>query len=185
MNLFKNIFTALFLLIILTLILGILYPLAIFGIGKYAFPNQANGSLIKQNGVIVGSKLISQDFSSDKYFHGRPTVSDPSNAPISKVMINRISNRIQTAQIYNLRPNTAVPIDFVCDSGSTFDPDISPESAYFQIPRISNITGIPYNKIAALIDQNTKGRFMGIYGAKRVNVLLLNLALNNLLNEKH
>lgn len=184
MSLIKNIFTSLFLLIILTAILGILYPLAMMEIGQLAFSNQANGSLIEKNGVIIGSKLISQNFSSDIYFHGRPSLSDSSNTPMSKAMLQRISDRIKTVQTYNLQPNTAVPINLITDSGSTFDPDISPEGACFQITRISKVTGIAPDKLTTLVDRNIKGRFMGIYGEKTVNVLLLNLDLNSLLNEK-
>lgn len=184
MGLIKSLFTSLFLLIILTVILGILYPFAMMGIGKIAFPNQTNGSLIEKNGVIIGSKLISQDFSSDKYFHGRPSFSDSSNAPMSKTMLQRISNRIKTAQTYNLQPNSAVPINLITDSGSTFDPDISPEGAYFQVIRVSKNTGIAPDKLMHLIDQNIKERLIGIYGEKTVNVLLLNLNLNSLLNER-
>ena len=185
MGLIKNLFTSLFLLIILTVILGIIYPLVMTGIGKLAFPNQTNGSLIEKDGIIIGSKLISQDFTSGKYFHGRPTVSDSSNAPVSKTMLDRISKNIKASQTYNLQENNAVPIDLITDSGSTFDPDISPESAYFQVPRISKVTGIAPDKIIALIKKNTKERFMGIYGERRVNVLLLNLDLDIFLNENH
>ena len=184
MSLIPNILRSFVILIVFTLLLGIAYPLILAGIGKLAFPKQANGSLIERNGIVIGSSLISQDFIQDKYFHGRPTNSDSSNAPLSKVMLDRISDRVKTFQVYNLQQGNPVPVNLITDSGSTLDPDISPEAAYYQIPRISRATGITADKLKTLIDSQTQDRFLMLYGQKRVNVLLLNLELNTLLHVK-
>ena len=183
MGLIKNIIRSIAALIVLTIILGLAYPLILAGIGKLAFPKQSNGSLIEKNGIVIGSRLIGQDFNQDRYFHGRPTFSDSSNAPLSKAMLDRFAERAKTLQLYNLQQGNEAPINLIADSGSTVDPDISPEAAYYQIPRIAKATGLSGDKLKALVETNTEGRFLRLYGQKRVNVLLLNIQLDSILND--
>ena len=182
MVMIKSILRSFVLLVFFTLVLGIAYPLALAWIGKLFFPEQTNGSLIEKDGVVIGSKLISQDFTQDKYFHGRPTSSDPSNAPLSQAMLNRFSERINILQTRDCQQGRDVPVELIMDSGSVVDPDISPEGAYFQIPRISKATGISEDKLKELIDSHIQNSFIRLYGQKRVNVLLLNIELDSMLN---
>jgi potassium-transporting ATPase KdpC subunit len=191
---------ALVVLIALTLITGLVYPLAMTGIAQVIFPYQANGSMITQNGHVVGSQLIGQNFTSDKYFHGRPsattgpdpkdpskTVPAPYNAvnsggsnlgPSNQALIDRVKGDIAKLQKEN--PGTPVPIDLVTTSASGLDPDISPEAALFQVPRVAKARNLPQDRIAQLVDDNTEGRLFGLLGEPRVNVLQLNLALDKL-----
>ncbi|HBM14825.1 MAG TPA: potassium-transporting ATPase subunit C [Lentisphaeria bacterium] len=178
----KSMLRSFVLLIFFTLLLGIFYPLVLSGIGKLLFPKQANGSLVEKNGIVIGSSLIAQDFVQDIHFHGRPTLSDASNAPLSKAMFDRFAERINTLQNYNFKQGKGVPVELIMDSGSTVDPDISPEGAYFQISRISKATGISEDKLQKMIDFYTKNSFINLYGQKRVNVLTLNLEINSYLN---
>jgi len=196
----REIRPAIVVLILLTLITGLVYPLAMTGIAQVIFPYQANGSMIERDGKVVGSELIGQNFTSDKYFHGRPsattgpdpkdpskTISVPYNAansgasnlgPSNKALIDRVKGDIATLQKEN--PGKAVPIDLVTTSGSGLDPDISPEAAYFQVPRVAKARNLPEDRIRQLVDDNTEGRLLGILGEPRVNVLQLNLALDRL-----
>jgi K+-transporting ATPase ATPase C chain len=184
----------------LTLICGLAYPLAMTGIAQILFPSQANGSMIERNGTIVGSALIGQDFESDKYFHGRPsattapdpkdptkTVAAPYNAdnsggsnlgPSNKALIDRVQGDIDKLKKEN--PSAAVPADLVTTSASGLDPEISPEAAQFQVPRIAKARNLPEDRVRKLVDDNTEGRLFGLLGEPRVNVLLLNLALDRL-----
>ncbi len=175
----KYILNAFLLMLILTIILGLIYPFIIMGIGQVCFPRQANGSLVIKDGKIIGSMLIQQKFTKDKYFHGRPNNLSPIDTPTSNKMIAVITSRIQKEQSTNLHPNKAVPLDLITDSGSSLDPDISPEAAYYQAKRISETRVIPIKNINQLIKDNINPRSLGFLGQKTVNVLALNLALDN------
>jgi potassium-transporting ATPase KdpC subunit len=194
----REIRPAIVVLVALTLITGLVYPLAMTGIGQVIFPHQAQGSLIERNGTVVGSELIGQEFTSDKYFHGRPsattapdpkdptkTVATPYNAansggsnlgPSNKALIDRVQGDIETLKKEN--PSAAVPADLVTTSASGLDPHISPEAALFQVPRIAKARNLPEDRIRQLVADHTEGRLFGLLGEPRVNVLLLNLALD-------
>ena len=196
---FREIRPAIVVLVALTLVTGLVYPLAMTGIAKI-MPHQAQGSLIERDGKVVGSALIGQDFTGDKYFHGRlsattapdpkdPTksVAAPYNAansggsnlgPSNKALIDRVQGDIDTLKKEN--PSAAVPADLVTTSASGLDPHISPEAALFQVPRIAKARNLPENRIRELVADQTEGRFLGLLGEPRVNVLLLNLALDRL-----
>jgi K+-transporting ATPase ATPase C chain len=194
----REIRPAIVLLLGLTLITGLAYPLAVTGIAGVLFPRQAQGSLIEKDGKVVGSVLIGQEFQDDKYFHGRPsattapdpndatkTVSAPYNAansggsnlgPTSKALADRMKEDVEKLKAEN--PSQPVPVDIVTTSGSGLDPDISPEAALFQVPRVAKARNIPEERVRVLVEQNTKGRQLGLFGEPRVNVLELNLALD-------
>jgi K+-transporting ATPase ATPase C chain len=194
----KELRPALVLLIGLTLITGLLYPLAITGFAQLLFPTQAQGSLIVQDGKVVGSALLGQPFNDPKYFHGRPsattapdpqdsskTVEAPYNAansggsnlgPTSKALFDRITADVERLKAEN--PSAPVPIDLVTTSGSGLDPDISPDAAYFQVPRVAQARGLPPERVRALVESQIQGRTLGLFGEPRVNVLKLNLALD-------
>jgi potassium-transporting ATPase KdpC subunit len=196
----REIRPAIVVLLALTLITGLVYPLAMTGIAQVIFSDQANGSLIRQNGKVVGSALIGQSFTSDRYFHGRPsattapdpkdpskTVPAPYNAansggsnlgPSNKALVDRVKGDIAKLQKEN--PGTPVPIDLVTTSGSGLDPDISPEAALFQVPRIAKARNLPEDRIRQLVEDNTEDRLFGLLGEPHVNVLQLNLALDHL-----
>ena len=196
----REIRPALLVLVLLTLITGLVYPLAITGIAGAIFPKQAQGSLIVRDGKVVGSALIGQEFKSEKYFHGRPsattapdpadstkTVPAPYNAansgasnlgPTSKALNDRIKDDVAKLKAEN--PSQPVPVDLVTTSGSGLDPDISPEAALFQVPRVAKARSIPEAKLRQLVDEQVQGRTLGFLGEPRVNVLLLNLALDRL-----
>ena len=189
---------AILILILLTLITGLAYPLAMTAIAGVIFPKQAQGSLIEQDGKVVGSSLIGQEFKDDKYFHGRPsatsapdpadsskTVSAPYNAansggsnlgPTSKALNDRIKDDVEKLKAEN--PSTPVPVDLVTTSGSGLDPDISPEAASFQVPRVAKARNMPEALVRQLVVANGQGRMAGLLGEPRVNVLTLNLALD-------
>jgi potassium-transporting ATPase KdpC subunit len=196
----KEIRPAVVLIIALTLITGLAYPLAITGIAETIFPAQAQGSLIMRDGKVVGSALIGQSFASDGYFHGRPsatTAPDPQDptksvpapynagnsggsnlGPTNQALIDRVKEDIARLKAEN--PDAQVPIDLVTTSASGLDPDISPEAALFQVPRIAKTRNLPETRIRDLVNENTQGRLGGIFGEPRVNVLALNLALDRL-----
>jgi len=196
----KEIRPAIILLVALTFITGLAYPLAMTGIAGVIFPNQAQGSLIEKDGKVIGSALIGQVFADDKYFHGRPsatnapdpkdatkTVDAPYNAansmgsnlgPTSKALSDRIKSDVATLRKEN--PSSSVPVDLVTTSGSGLDPDISPEAARFQVPRVAKARSLPEQRVRALVDAKVEGRTFGLLGEPRVNVLKLNLALDEL-----
>ena len=194
----REIRPAILVLVLLTLITGLAYPLAITEVAGAIFPKQARGSLIERDGEVVGSALIGQEFKDNKYFHGRPsattapdpadsskTVPAPYNAansgasnlgPTSKALADRIKEDVDKLKAENGSAN--VPVDLVTTSGSGLDPDISPESALFQVPRVAKARGIAEDKVRQLVTENTAGRLIGLFGEPRVNVLALNLALD-------
>lgn len=194
----KEIRPAIVFLIALTIITGLIYPLAMTGIAGAIFPSQAQGSLITVNGKVVGSALIGQQFTADKYFHGRPsattgtdakgnTASQPYNAsnsmgsnlgPTSKALSDRVNADV--AKLKQENPNAPVPVDLVTTSASGLDPDISPEAAAFQVPRIAKARNLTPDQVQQLVQQQTQGRLLGLIGEPHVNVLALNLALDQL-----
>jgi potassium-transporting ATPase KdpC subunit len=194
----KEIRPAIVMIVGFSLITGLAYPLAMTAIGQAVFPYQANGSLIEQGGKVIGSHLIGQNFTSDKYFHGRPsattdtdpndstkTVPAPYNAgnsggsnlgPTSKALVDRVTQDAGTLAAQN--PGTPVPIDLVTTSASGLDPDISPAAAMFQVPRVAKARNLPEEQVRQLVQQHTTGRIAGLIGEPHVNVLELNLALD-------
>jgi potassium-transporting ATPase KdpC subunit len=194
----REIRPAIILLVALTLITGLAYPLVMTAVSGAIFPKQAAGSLIEKDGKVVGSALIGQEFKDDKYFHGRPsattapdpadstkTVPAPYNAansggsnlgPTSKALNDRVKEDVEKLKAEN--PQSAVPIDLVTTSASGLDPDISPEGALFQVPRVAKARNMPEDRVRELVTQNTQNRFAGLLGEPRVNVLALNLALD-------
>ena len=171
-----------------TILVGLAYPLAITGVAHFLFPRKAAGSLILHNGQIIGSELLAQSFTSDKYFHPRPsaagngydaTSSGGSNlAQSNKALVDRIQGSINTLAKEN--SSEPVPIDLVTTSGSGLDPDITPDAAYFQVPRIAKARNLSVDAIRQLVDTHITPRQLGVLGEPRVNVLNLNLALDQL-----
>ena len=200
----KEIRPAIVMMVLFTILTGLAYPLAMTGIAQLVFPRQANGSLIEQgkdkDKKVIGSELIGQNFTEDKYFHGRPsattdtdpkdptkTVPAPYNAanssgsnagPTSKALIERVQGDVDKLKAEN--PNTAVPVDLVTTSASGLDPDITPAAALFQVPRVAKARGLPEAKVRDLVTQSVEGRFLGVIGEPHVNVLKLNMALDAL-----
>jgi K+-transporting ATPase ATPase C chain len=194
----KEIRPAIVLVVALTLITGLVYPLLMTGIAGAIFPTQAQGSLIERDGKVVGSALIGQAFAGDQYFHGRPsatvapnpndatkTVSAPYNAansggsnlgPTNKALVERVQGDVDKLKQEN--PSAPVPIDLVTTSGSGLDPDISPAAALFQVPRVAKARNMPEDRLRQLVDQHVEARILGLLGEPRVNVLALNLALD-------
>jgi potassium-transporting ATPase KdpC subunit len=194
----KHIRPAIVMIVVMTVITGIIYPLAMTGIAQAVFPYQANGSLIEKDGKVIGSALIGQNFSSDRYFHGRPsattepdpndaskTVPTPYNAansagsnlgPTSKALVDRVKDEATKLAAEN--PGTPIPADLVTTSASGLDSDITPAGALFQVPRVAKARGLPEEKVRQLVQEHITGRFLGIIGEPHVNVLQLNLALD-------
>ncbi|KWV59235.1 potassium-transporting ATPase subunit C [Bradyrhizobium macuxiense] len=194
----REIRPAILVLVVLTAITGLAYPLAMTAIAGAIFPKQAQGSLIEKHGKVVGSALIGQEFKEAKYFHGRPsatvapdpndsskTVPAPYNAansggsnlgPTSKALNDRIKEDVEKLKAEN--PSSPVPVDLVTTSASGLDPDISPEAALFQVPRVAKARNMQEDQVRQLVTQNTQGRLAGVIGEPRVNVLALNLALD-------
>ena len=194
----KEIRPAIVFVIALMLITGVVYPFAMTGIARVIFPIQSQGSLVEENGKIVGSALIGQEFKSDSYFHGRPsatlspdpndstkTVPAPYNAassggsnlgPTNKSLIERVQGDMDRLQQEN--PSSEVPIDLVTTSGSGLDPHISPAAALFQVPRVAKARNMSEDSVRRLVDEHVEGRTLGVLGEPRVNVLALNLALD-------
>ena len=195
----KQLRPALVMIVLMTAITGLIYPLAMTSLAGVLFPSQAEGSLLAdKNGQVIGSSLLGQYFASDRYFHGRPsatsgtdpndatkTVSQPYNAsnsmgsnlgPTSKALIDRVKGDAETLKSQN--PGAAVPVDLVTTSGSGLDPHISPEAAYFQVPRVAQARNLPEDTVKQLVAAAIENRLFGILGEPRVNVLALNLALD-------
>jgi K+-transporting ATPase ATPase C chain len=194
----REIRPAIVFIVALTLITGLLYPLVMTGLAQIFFPRQANGSLIVKDGKIVGSELIGQVFSSDGYFHGRPsatntpdpndptkTVDAPYNAansggsnfgPTNKALIDRVKADVDKLKAEN--SSAPLPIDLVTTSGGGLDPHITPEAAYFQVPRVAKARSLPEDRVRQLVNEHVEGRTLGLLGEPRVNVLALNLALD-------
>jgi K+-transporting ATPase ATPase C chain len=196
----KEIRPAIVMMVCFTILTGLIYPLAMTGIAQVVFPKQANGSLIKKDDKVIGSELIGQNFTEDKYFHGRPsattdtdpkdptkTVPAPYNAanssgsnagPTAKSLIERVQGDTDKLKAEN--PNVAVPVDLVTTSASGLDPDITPAAALFQVPRVAKARGLPEAKVRDLVTQSVEGRFLGLIGEPHVNVMRLNMALDAL-----
>ncbi|MDA9479479.1 potassium-transporting ATPase subunit C [Bradyrhizobium sp. CCBAU 65884] len=194
----REIRPAIVLLLVLTAITGLAYPLAMTAIAGALFPAQAQGSLIENDGKVIGSALIGQEFRDNKYFHGRlsatvapdpndptKTVPAPYNAansggsnlgPTSKALADRLREDVDKLKAEN--PNAAVPVDLVTTSASGLDPDISPEAAQFQVPRVARARNMPEDQVKQIVTANTEGRLFGLIGEPRVNVLALNLSLD-------
>jgi potassium-transporting ATPase KdpC subunit len=196
----RQIRPAIVMIIVMTVITGLVYPLGMTGIAQLVFPHQANGSLIEKDGKVIGSELIGQNFTEDKYFHPRPSATtepDPKDqtktvpvpyaadnsggsnlGPTSQALVDRVKDDAEKLKAEN--PSAAIPVDLVTTSGSGLDPDITPAAAEFQVPRVAKARNLPVDKIQALVADMTQDRLLGILGEKRVNVLKLNLALDQL-----
>jgi K+-transporting ATPase ATPase C chain len=194
----KDIRPAIMMIVIFTVLTGLAYPLAMTGIAGVLFPHQAAGSLIERDGKVIGSELIGQNFTSAKYFHGRPsattdtdpndstkTIPAPYNAansggsnlgPTSKALADRVKDDV--AKLKSENPDMPIPVDLVTTSASGLDPDISPDGALFQVPRVAKARGMAPAQVQAIVAANTQGRWLGLLGEPRVNVLALNMALD-------
>ena len=186
--------------VFMTVITGVAYPLAMTGIAETVFPHQADGSLIEQGGKVIGSSLIGQNFAGETYFHGRPsattdadpadstkTVPAPYNAqnssgsnagPTSKGLIDRVKG--DSDKLVAENPSTPVPVDLITTSASGLDPDITPAAALFQVGRVAKARKLPEDRVRQLVSDHTEGRLFGVIGESRVNVLDLNMALDAL-----
>ncbi len=197
----RQIRPAIMMIVVMTIITGLVYPLGMTGIAQLLFYDQANGSLIKKDdGTVIGSRLIGQNFTDDKYFHGRPsattepdpkdptkTVSVPYAAdnsagsnlgPTSQALIDRVKD--DAAKLKEENPSTPIPVDLVTTSASGLDPDITPAAAEFQVPRVAKARNLPEAKVRALVAEMNNDRLLGILGERRLNVLALNIALDQL-----
>jgi len=181
---------SLMMLLLMTLITGVLYPLAATGLAQVMFPGQANGSLIEKNGKPVGSALIGQSFTDAKYFWGRPSATSPNpnnsasssgsnTGPTNPALIDTIKQRIDALHAVDPTNKAPVPVDLITASGSGLDPEISPAAAQYQLARVALARKLSVSQVQALVDQSTSGRTLGILGEPRVNVLKLNLALDS------
>ena len=186
MNVIRNLIVAVLMTVVTTVLLGVMYPLAITGVAQVVFPDQANGQLLQRNGKIIGSRIIGQGFSSPGYFHSRPSAAgtgyDPTSSggtnygPTNKKLIDAVSANVAAARKEN--PGAPVPIDLVTASASGFDPHVTPAAAEFQVPRVARERGVAEGVVRQLVATHTEGRTFGFFGEPRVNVLELNIALD-------
>lgn len=194
----QHIRPAVMMIVLMTILTGLAYPLAMTGVAQLIFPYQANGSLMQKDGKVIGSALIGQNFTGPNYFHGRPsatTDTDPNDAtktipapynaansggsnlgPTSKALIDRIT--ADTASLEKDNPGKQVPMDLVTTSASGLDPDITPEAAFYQVAGVAKARNLPEDKVRQLVQDHIEGRLAGLVGEPRVNVLELNLALD-------
>jgi K+-transporting ATPase ATPase C chain len=182
----RNLITAILYTLVTTVIFGLVYPFVVTGFAQVFFKDKANGQLLRQNGQLIGSRIIGQPFTAAGYFHSRPSAAgngyDAANssgsnyAPTNKKLIDRVAGDVSALQLDN--PNTDVPIDLVTTSGSGLDPDITPAAAEFQVTRIARERRLSEDAVRRLVAQHTQGRQLGFLGEPRVNVLELNLALD-------
>jgi K+-transporting ATPase ATPase C chain len=185
----QSIRPAVVLFILLSIVTGVAYPLATTALGKWLLPQQANGSLIENEGKLIGSSLIGQNFTEPKYFWGRPSATGPypnnatassgsNQGPLNPALTEAVKSRISTLKAAD--PNNAlpIPVDLVTASASGLDPHISPAAAAYQASRVAKVRGLNASSLQALIDDNTEGRQWGVFGEPRVNVLKLNIALD-------
>jgi K+-transporting ATPase ATPase C chain len=200
----KQIRPAIVMIIAMTIITGLAYPLGMTGIAQLAFPHQANGSLVEKDGKVIGSELIGQNFADDKYFHGRPsatTEADPNDAtktvpvpyaadnsvgsnagPTAKALVDRVIEDAGKLKAEN--PSQPIPVDLVTTSASGLDPDITPAAALFQVARVAKARGLAEEQVQRLVVAHVEDRLLGVIGEPHVNVLKLNLALDGLASRK-
>lgn len=183
----KNLITAVLMTIATTILLGIIYPLLVTALAQVFFKDKANGEIVRRNGEAIGSRLIAQPFTADKYFHPRPSAAgtgyDAANsggtnfAPTNEKLIDRV--RTDAAALHQQNPSETIPVDLITTSASGLDPDISPAAADFQVPRVARARGVSEQAIMDLVRKHTAQRDLGLLGEPRVNVLELNLALDS------
>jgi potassium-transporting ATPase KdpC subunit len=194
MNFARLVRTAVLMTMLLVVVVGVVYPLVVTGVAQVLFPDRANGQLIVRDGRVIGSRLIGQPFRTAGYFHSRPSAAGPlgydasasagSNlGPTSRTLVNAVGARVAAARQEN--PDDPVPIDLVTASGSGLDPDITPAAALFQVPRVARERGADEAAVRALVSAHVQGRQLGLLGEPRVNVLLLNLALDEQMPMRH
>jgi potassium-transporting ATPase KdpC subunit len=186
MDLRRNLLIAVLMTVVTTLLLGVVYPLVVTAVAQVMFSDKANGQLVSRDGQLIGSRIIGQAFSSPEYFHGRPSAAgngyDAANSggsnlgPTNKKLVDAVKTNVATAQADN--PTASVPIDLVTASGSGLDPHISPAAALFQVPRVARVRGASEADIRRLVEAHIEDRQFSFLGEPRVNVLLLNLALD-------
>src|SRR5579859_980838 len=184
----RNLITAVLMTVATTVLLGVAYPLVVTALAQVLFHDKANGQLITQNGVTIGSRIIGQAFTTDRYFHSRPSAAgngyDAANSgatnfgPTNQKLIDRV--KTDAATLHSENPNQPVPADLVTTSASGLDPDITPAAAFFQVPRVAKARNLPEDQVRKLVDNHVEGRFLGVFGEPHVNVLKLNLALDAL-----
>jgi K+-transporting ATPase ATPase C chain len=189
----KNLLIAVWFTLVTTVMFGLIYPLGVTGLAQVFFHDRANGQLIEKNGKLVGSRIVGQAFTGPGYFHSRPSAAgigyDPTASggsylgPTNKNLLERVKGDVQKLQTEN--PTAPIPVDLVTTSGSGLDPDISPASAEFQIPRVAHSRGVKEEVVRTLVQRHTKGRDLGFLGEPRVNVLELNLDLDSLHDSLH